>query len=147
MGGPVIYKGKCECDNVCRISYQLSVSVSLELLFFPVPPIFGIRTKHLLQGWDHHCPAPLTLVPPAGGDSSSAGEHGRWGRGGKVRCCFSYLLNRILGAKKAICSLPPKHAGINADTRLRPHWNVLVKSVALESHYLIQTLLYHLPTG
>ena len=73
--------------------------------------------------------ASVTRAGMASPSSFQSCATSRWGQqqrqdarvDGKVHCCFPLLLDRILTAKKATCSLPPKHTGIHGDPRLRPH--------------------------
>lgn len=68
VGGPVIYKGRGDCDGVCRTQYHLSLFLSLS--FFLIFPVFifllNLASEPSIYDQRLHCPAPLTMVPPAG---------------------------------------------------------------------------------
>ena len=139
MGGPVIYKGRCECDNVYRISYQLSVSVSLELSFFPVPPIFGIRTKHLLPGLGPPLPSSFNSCATSrwGQQQRQESTEGEGGVGKSAaashNCSTESLEPRRQSAHflSNMLVLMPTHVSGHTGMCWLRVW-------ALESHYLIQ---------
>lgn len=123
--------------------HTISLSSSLLLShFFPVflfllysasePSIYYQRL---------HRPAPLTLIPPAGGGSRSNRRAQEVREGWKSPLLLPTRLALIFEPTRQVCSLPPTHVnpclchtgtqGLNVQT--------------LESDHLRQTLLYLLP--
>lgn len=81
------------------------------------------------QKREPHCPAPLTFVPPAGGDSGSCSreQEGELRKGVKVHCSFSLPVNPT--KRRQVCSLPPNRQAL-MPTHISSHgWNTVVKHV------------------